>query len=217
MAEYYSFNSGRGNFLSSIPRVTRFLLVTNVIFFVATLINRQFMLMTFALFAPSSPFFHIWQIITYMFMHDGIWHILFNMYGLFFFGSMVERMIGERKFLFLYFMCGFGAVAMHLGVASLAGSSLLNVPMLGASGCVFGLVIAYAMLFPQSRLTLIFPPITLTAKWWALIYAGVELLTGVTGTASGVAHFAHLGGMLVGFLLLLYWKKQGNLFDRKDL
>lgn len=200
--------------LDSIPRVTRNLLIVNIIFFVATLVNREFMIMTFALFDPSTPFFRVWQIVTYMFMHDGFMHIFFNMYALVMFGGMVERMIGEKKFLLFYFLCGFGAVLLHLGITVVTGGAVA--PMLGASGAIYGLLLAYGMLFPESRLTLIFPPITLTAKWWVVIWAGLELLTGVTGTMSGVAHFAHLGGMLVGFLLILYWRKKGTLFDREN-
>ena len=217
-------------FLDNVPKVTRNLLVINILMFVATLVNEQMMTQLFALFYPTSPFFHWWQYITHMFMHGGFWHIFFNMYTLFIFGSVVERIIGERKFLIFYFVCGLGAAALHTGVEYLQAQSymaqiaqnsqeamaayqaLKMTPTVGASGAIYGVLIAYAMLFPDSQLTLIFPPVTLTAKWWVVIFAAIELVTGVTGVASGIAHFAHLGGMLFGFLLIRYWRKKGTLF-----
>ena len=218
--------------LKNIPKVTRNLLIINIILFAATLINQDFMVRNFALFYPASQYFRPWQIITHMFMHGGIWHIVFNMYALVMFGSIIERTIGEKKFLILYFVCGLGAVALHLGVqyiqaqTFLAGiakgtanaaanySALKMTPTLGASGAIYGLLIAYAMLFPDARLSLIFLPFTsMSSKTWVIIFAVIELLTGITGTVSGVAHFAHLGGMLFGWLLIRYWKKKGTLFN----
>ena len=218
------------NFLERIPTVTRSLLIINVIMFVATLINENFMIGTFAMFYPASPLFRWWQPLTHMFMHGGWWHIFFNMYTLFIFGSVLERIIGEKKFLIFYFVCGLGAAALHTGVEYLQAQSymaqiaqgntaamqayqtLKMTPTVGASGAIYGLLIGYAMLFPNAQLTLIFPPITLTAKWWIIIFAVIELVTGVTGMAAGIAHFAHLGGMLFGFLLIRYWRKKGTLF-----
>ena len=221
-----------GTFLDNIPRVTRTLLIVNVMVFLGFLINRESMTAAFALFYPTSPYFHWYQVITHMFMHGGFWHIFFNMYTLFIFGSVIERTIGEKNFLILYFACGLGAVALHLGVqwlqvqhymaqiaqgsqsAMQAYAQLKVTPTVGASGAIYGLLIAYAMLFPQARLTLIFPPVTLSAKAWVITFAVIELFTGVTGMAAGVAHFAHLGGMLIGFLLIWWWRKQGTLFNR---
>ena len=221
-----------GQFLSNTPRVTKNLIIINVIVFIATLINEDFMISTFALFYPTSQLFRWWQILTHMFMHGNIWHIFFNMYALFIFGCVVERMIGERKFLLFYFLCGLGAAALHIGVEAIQAASMMEkiadgsqaaaqsymqlkmTPTVGASGAIYGVLIAYAMLFPTARLTLIFPPVTLSAKVWVLIFVGIELLTGITGTADGVAHFAHLGGMLIGWILILYWRKRGILFER---
>jgi membrane associated rhomboid family serine protease len=217
-------------FLDNVPRVTRNLIIINVLMFIGTLFNEEGMLKAFALFYPTSPYFHWWQYITHMFMHGGFWHIFFNMYTLFIFGSVVERIIGEKKFLIFYFVCGLGAAALHTGVEYLQAQSymaqiaqgntaamqayqtLKMTPTVGASGAIYGLLIGYAMLFPNAQLTLIFPPITLTAKWWIIIFAVIELVTGVTGMAAGIAHFAHLGGMLFGFLLIRYWRKKGTLF-----
>ncbi len=216
--------------LDNVPKVTRNLLIINVLMFIGFLLNQEKMTTVFALFYPASPYFHWWQYITHMFMHGGWWHIFFNMYTLFIFGSVLERIIGEKKFLIFYFVCGLGAAALHTGVEYLQAQSymaqiaqgntaamqayqtLKMTPTVGASGAIYGLLIGYAMLFPNAQLTLIFPPITLTAKWWIIIFAVIELVTGVTGMAAGIAHFAHLGGMLFGFLLIRYWRKKGTLF-----
>ena len=195
------------NFLERIPPVTRSLLIVNVIMFVATLINEDFMIRTFAMFYPASPLFRWWQPLTHMFMHGGWWHLFFNMYSLYIFGMAVERILGQKRFLTLYFLCGFGAAAAQLGVQAL-DSSLQFIPTVGASGCLYGVIVAFAMIFPEARLTLIFPPVTLSAKWMAIIFIGIELFTGITGTQAGVAHFAHLGGALIGWLLIWWWYKR---------
>ena len=217
------------NFLERIPPVTRSLLIINVIMFVATLINEDFMVGTFAMFYPASPFFRWWQPLTHMFMHGGWWHIIFNMYTLVMFGMVVERALGTKKFLILYFITGFGAVALHTGVEWLeihralasddlavrqGALDLLRIPMVGASGAIFGVLVAFAMLYPEARMTLLFPPVTLDAKWMVIIFVGLELVIGITGLSMGIAHFAHLGGALFGFLLILYWRKRGELWRR---
>ena len=216
-------------FLDRIPPVTRALLIVNVIMFVATLINENFMIGTFAMFYPASPLFRWWQPLTHMFMHGGWWHILFNMYTLVMFGMVVERALRTKKFLILYFVTGLGAVALHTGVEwlevhrALASADpasqqnvidLLRTPMVGASGAIYGVLVAFAMLYPDARMTLLFPPITLDAKWMVTVFIVVELLTGITGTQMGIAHFAHLGGALFGFLLILYWRKRGEVWRR---
>lgn len=214
-------------FLENIPPVTRNLLYVNVIMFVATLINPVFMKGTFAMAFPLATDFRWWQPLTHMFMHDGFFHIFFNMYTLVMFGMVVERVLGTKRFLILYAITGFGAVALHTGVEFLQVQQLLkeypgtnplyiynSIPhVLGASGAVYGVLVAFAMLYPQARMTLIFPPVTLDAKWMVIIFIGIELLTGITGTQMGVAHFAHLGGALFGWLTILYWKKRGNLYS----
>lgn len=216
-------------------RITKNLITINIIIFIATLINKEYMTETFALFYPTSPFFHWWQPLTHMFMHGGFWHIFFNMYTLYIFGNVLERIIGEKKFLIFYFVCGFGAAALHMGVQylelqgameqaamgnSVAMQSVAMVkytPTVGASGAIYGVLLGYAMLFPDSKMTLLFPPVTLSAKWMVAIFAGIEFISGITGASVSVAHFAHLGGMLIGFLLILYWRKKGNLFNRENL
>ncbi len=226
----YGYGGGQGLF-SDAP-VTKNLIIINCIVFLATLINQEFMTVTFALFYPTSRYFHWWQIITHMFMHGGFWHIFFNMYTLLIFGTVVERIIGSKKFLLFYFVCGLGAVALHLGVEYLQMQSFIEgaaagnmtalqgisdikmTPTVGASGAIYGVLIGYAMLFPDSKMTLLFPPVTLSAKWMVVVFAVIELFTGVTGMQAGIAHFAHLGGMLFGFLMIRLWRKRNILFDK---
>ncbi|MBQ7710085.1 MAG: rhomboid family intramembrane serine protease [Bacteroidales bacterium] len=206
------------NPLQNIPVVTRNLLYVNIIMYVATIINEDFMVGTFAMFFPTSPYFHWWQPLTHMFMHGGFWHIFFNMYTLVMFGMVVERALGTQRYLIFYFVTGLGAAALHTGVEWLqltfmgGGMGVLYTPMVGASGAIFGVLVAFAMLYPEARLTLIFPPVTLDAKWWVLIFIGIELVTGITGTAMGIAHFAHLGGALFGWLLIRYWRNKHQLY-----
>ena len=230
MSYYYQEN--RRGLFSNIPKVTKNLIIINVLIFVATLFNQEVMTRTFGLFYFSSPYFRWWQPVTHMFMHGGFWHIFFNMYTLFIFGTVVERMIGSKKFLLFYFVCGLGAAALHMGTMYLEMQSFLasdsqtalqsivalkSIPTVGASGAIYGVLIGYAMLFPESRMTLLFPPVTLSAKWMVVIFAAIELITGVAGWADGIAHFAHLGGMLIGWLMIKYWRARGVLFDRDNL
>ncbi|MBO4466599.1 MAG: rhomboid family intramembrane serine protease [Bacteroidales bacterium] len=213
------------SFLDNIPVVTRNLLYLNLIMFVATLINPTFMQDTFAMAYPLAQDFRWWQPLTHMFMHANFMHIFFNMYTLVMFGMVVERALGTKDFILFYLVTGFGAVLLHTGVEYLQVQSLLHqypgvnpqqiynsIPgVLGASGAVYGVLVAFAMLYPNARMTLIFPPITLDAKWWVGIFVVIELITGITGTRMGIAHFAHLGGALFGFLLILYWRKHGRI------
>lgn len=215
-----------GRLFGNLPEVTRDLFLVNVLMFIATLINQNFMVGTFAVFYPESPFFRWWQPLTYMFMHGNFWHIFVNMWALLMFGSALERAIGSKKFLIFFFVTGLGALLIHFGIQYLqvqslvkAGASaqqslvnILRTPTLGASGALYGVQIGYAMLYPNDKWTLLFPPVTLKAKWFVLIFIGIELFTGVTGTMDGIAHFAHLGGALFGFLMILYWKKKGTLW-----
>lgn len=219
----YYYDNGN-NFISQIPTVTKNLVAINILMFIATLVNENFMVANFAMFYPASPFFKPWQILTHMFMHGGFWHIFFNMYSLLMFGSILERSLGPKKYLVFYFVTGLGAVALHTGVEWLqarvfiangiaqAYQQLLVTPTLGASGAIYGVLIGFAMLYPQARLTLIFPPIPMTAKWLVIIFAAIELFSGINGIQDSVAHFAHLGGMLFGWLLIRWWRKQGKLY-----
>lgn len=158
-------------------------------------------------FGGFAPHFQLWQLVSYSFLHGGVFHILINMYVLWMFGKPIEDHWGSRAFVIYYFVCVIGAGLVQLIVSSMALSSGEVYPTVGASGGVFGLLLAFALTFPEARLMLLIPPVIVKAKWAALIYAGIELFAGVTGTLEGIAHFAHLGGMLFGFLLLWYWSK----------
>lgn len=219
----YYYDNGN-NFISQIPTVTKNLVAINILMFIATLVNENFMVANFAMFYPASPFFKPWQILTHMFMHGGFWHIFFNMYSLLMFGSILERSLGPKKFLIFYFVTGLGAVALHTGVEWMqarvfiangaidAYQRLLMTPTLGASGAIYGVLIGFAMLYPQARLILIFPPIPVKAKWLVIIFVAIELVFSINGIQDGVAHFAHLGGMLFGWLLIRWWRKHGKLY-----
>jgi membrane associated rhomboid family serine protease len=230
---YYSYNNqGRGGFLSNMPTAIRHIIIINILVMIMTSLNGDFMYEHFALFYPTSPFFHWWQPVTHMFMHGGFWHLFFNMYTLYIFGSVLERIWGTKKFLVFYFVTGLGAAAIHTGVewmqmqhwlgeaaqGSMAAQTSIHMlkmtPTVGASGAIYGVLMGYAMLYPDSVLTLIFPPISMKAKWFVLVFAAIELLTGVTGTGGGIAHFAHLGGLIFGFLLIWYWKKRRTLYGQ---
>lgn len=232
---YYSYdNQGRGGLMANVPTAIKNIIIINVLVMIMTMLNEDFMYETFSLFYPTSPFFHWWQPVTHMFMHGGFWHLFFNMYTLYIFGSVLERVWGTRKFLVFYFVTGLGAALIHTGVewiqmqswlgqaaegsaAALSSIHALKMtPTVGASGAIYGVLMGYAMLYPDSILTLIFPPVSMKAKWFVLIFAAIELLTGVTGTGGGIAHFAHLGGLIFGYLLILYWKRNHTLYSRMD-
>jgi membrane associated rhomboid family serine protease len=150
--------------------------------------------------------FEPWQLVTYSFLHGNFQHIFFNMFALYIFGSGVEEYLGSPKFLVLYFASVITAAVTQLIVVS--GGTGIPAPTLGASGGVFGLLLAFGWLFPRSRVTLLFPPIPMPAWVFVTLYGLVELASGVLGTQGGVAHFAHLGGMVGGFLVLQAWGKR---------
>lgn len=207
---YYSSN--RGGFLSNLPVVTKNILIINVFMLIFTKLRPEFMYSTFALFYPESPYFHWWQPVTHMFMHGGWWHLFANMFTFIMFGTVLERQWGPKKYLLFYFLTGLGAAALHLGVMALQGGPY-NVPTVGASGAIYGVLMGFAMLYPDTVITLLFPPIPLKAKWWILIWLGIELFTGINGFGGGIAHFAHLGGALFGWLLIKYWKRKGTMYN----
>lgn len=193
-----------------LPPAVKNLLIINIIVFFGTELIGDPMYQLFALFPIGSPFFRWWQFVTHMFMHGNFMHIFFNMWSLIVFGPMLERLWGSKKFLIFYFVCGLGAALCHELV--LLTQPLSNIPTVGASGAIYGLLLGFGMLYPNYVLTLVFPPVSLKAKWFVAIFAGIELLTGVLGTHDGVAHFAHLGGMLFGLILILIWKKKGQMY-----
>lgn len=199
------------------PPIVVILLFTNIAAFLLLMLAPAPMLEKFALWplglpehmhvGAISPHFQTWQLVSYSFLHAGLFHIFINMYVLWMFGTRIELAWGSKAFVIYYFVCVIGAGLVQLVVSTSTASSGEIYPTVGASGGVFGLLLAFALTFPEERLMLLFPPVILKAKWLALIYAGIELAAGVTGTMAGIAHFAHLGGMLFGFLLLWYWGK----------
>jgi len=153
-----------------------------------------------------------WQLVTYAFLHGSLLHIGFNMFALYMFGGPVEQVFGTRRFLVYYFVCVIAAGLTQLAFAALTGAVY---PTIGASGGVFGLLLAFGLYFPHNRVMLLFPPIPMPARVFVVLYALLELYLGVTGTQEGVAHFAHLGGMLGGFVLLRMWRTGPNALRRR--
>ncbi|MDH3266359.1 MAG: rhomboid family intramembrane serine protease, partial [Gammaproteobacteria bacterium] len=190
----------------AIPNVIFALLIANGLIFALQQISPRFLIVNFALWpatVPGSPFMP-WQLVSYGFLHDprNLAHLFFNMFALWMFGRELELMMGPKRFLTYYLTCVVGAGLVQLIVAGAQGGLY---PTLGASGGVFGILLAYGMAFPNRMVMLIFPPIPMRAKYFVLLYGLLELYLGASGAAPGVAHFAHLGGMLFGFLLLRYW------------
>ena len=203
---------------SLMPPVIKFLLIANVAIFLFETQYFEKLVGNFALWPYVSEYwriatggeiyrFHLWQLLSYAFLHGSWMHLLLNMYALWLFGVALENRWGSRNFAMYYLVCIIGAGLTQLLVTSLSVEQGGYFPTLGASGGVFGVLLAYGMFFPNQVLILLIPPMPIKAKYFVLIYGLVELVFGITGTQSGVAHFAHLGGMLFGFLLLLHWKK----------
>lgn len=196
--------------MPSITPLNKALILINVLVWGLQLLLGGFMDRYFALWPPQAAQygfeFHVWQLLTYGFMHDtqSFTHLFFNMFAVYMFGSDIERLFGSRRYLVYYLLCVIGAALMHLIVVTAAGRPPL--PMVGASGAVFGLLLAFGMSFPRRMLMLLFPPIPMPAWLFVTLYGVFELVMGVTQTASGVAHFAHLGGMATGFVIIRYWQ-----------
>ena len=196
--------------------VVRNLLIINILMFFGTKLLGEGVRMSLAVYFPTSSFFQPYQLVTHMFMHGNLSHLFFNMFGVYMFGSPLESLWGPKRFLFFYLFTGFGALALHILVQYIElgngtiPQQMVDIPMLGASGAVFGLLAGYGMSFPNSIIQMLFPPIAMKAKYFVLLYAAAELLFGLQNIMPGVAHFAHLGGALFGFLLLVYWRKFDN-------
>ncbi len=237
---------------SMLPPVVKNLLIINGIMFLATIVlGSTFhvdMVGIFGLHYPLSADFGIWQLISYMFMHGGFSHILFNMFALWMFGNTLENVWGPKRFLNYYLITGIGAALVQLFIAWIRIQSIesgltpdqislviqegakvlhqgmnyqdpsmrdlnniINTPTVGASGAVFGILLAFGMMFPNSLIYIYFA-IPIKAKYFVMIYGAIELYMGFANNpGDNVAHFAHLGGMIFGFLLILLWKKKGDL------
>lgn len=192
---------------STIPNVIFGLLIANGLVFALQQMNAEFMFINFALWPatdPRSPFMP-WQLLTYGFLHGNTTHIFFNMFGLWMFGRDLEQFMGSQRFLVYFLVCVVGAGIVQLIVAGMQGGLY---PTVGASGGVFGILLAYGLTFPNRIVVPLFPPIPMRAITFVFIYGLLELYLGVSGGAPGIANFAHLGGMLFGFLLIRYWRRR---------
>lgn len=230
-----------------ISETVKHLLIINVIMFIGTMFIGKGILFYdwFAMHFPKNEAFQPWQIITHMFMHGGMMHLFFNMFALWMFGTPVERVLGSKRFLFIYFSAGLGAVALQVGyyyfqylpmesqalnlgvtheeiievfkegkVFTAIGQEFNEIyyaSMVGASGCIMGILVAFGMMNPNAELMLIFLPIPIKAKYFIPGIILIDLISGIRGQSifgyGNVAHFAHVGGALIGFLIMWYWKK----------
>ncbi len=226
---------GRQSMLSNIPPAVKGLLIINIAMLVITFLVGQTsnidLNRVLGLYFFKSELFQPYQVVTHMFMHGGLMHLVFNMYALWLFGQVIERVWGPKKFLIYYFVTGLGAVVLHSFVQYLQYQSLVTgvspegvdmfsqlnlnlaasivyTPTVGASGAVFGILLAFGMLFPNVELQLMFVPVPIKAKYFVIGYGVIELFLGINNAESdNIAHFAHLGGMLFGFILIKLWSK----------
>jgi len=187
----------------SIPPATQALIIANVVVFLLETVAGGPIFRLFALWPLSSGFLP-WQIVTYAFLHAGLAHLALNMFALYMFGGEIERVVGQRRYLTYYFVCVLSAAAAQLVVTTILAAP--PYPTVGASGGVFGVLLAFAMYFPNRTILLIIPPIPMPAWLFVTLFGILELYFGVTGTQAGVAHFAHLGGMVGGYLMIRRWR-----------
>lgn len=228
------------NIFSNLTPVVKNLLIINIICFIGSAIFTQAPRF-FGVYYPDSPFFHIWQIITYMFMHGGFGHIFFNMFSLLMFGPIIEQILGSKRFLNFYLICGIGALILQYGVqaaeiynivGTIKASNFLNfdmlhnrvtadlqvsqedfstlasiyaTPLVGASGAIYGLLLAFAYLYPNMSLYLMFIPVPVKAKVFIPILILIEIYLGFSNSGGSIAHLAHVGGALFGYILMKIW------------
>jgi len=187
---------------SQINRVSTPPLAIGIIVACVAIFLMQNLSASLALWPLESGRFEPWQIVTYGFLHADFNHIFFNMFALWMFGLQIERVWGSQRFIVYYMVCIIGAAIVQLLVQQLSGEFY---PTIGASGAVFGLLLAYGVMFPDNKIFLIFFPVPIKAKWFVLIYGGLELVFGITNSMPQIAHFAHLGGLLFGAAVLWHW------------
>ncbi len=195
-----------------LPPVTRALLIANVVLFGLQQLFNEALLIHFALWpigdraiaGVGTVGFELWQLVSYGFLHGSLTHLLFNMLALWMFGGTIERLFGSRPFAVYYLVSVIGAALAQLAVIAWFTGGFY--PTVGASGGVFGVLLAFGMMYPHNRIMLIFPPVPMPAWLFVTGYGLLELYLGITGTQAGVAHFAHLGGMAAGFVLIQYWR-----------
>lgn len=215
MSDYFRHPNQQGQF----PPVVQALLIANIAIFLLQGLGDQMALITrFALWPIVDdplvdtavgirriPEFQVWQLVTYAFLHGGLMHLFINMFVLWMFGTQMEQTWGSGRFLVYYFVCVVGAALVQLYVATQAAADGNIYPTVGASGGVFGVLLAFGMRYPNQYIMLLIPPIPMRAKYFVVLIGIVTLVLGMTGTQAGVAHFAHLGGMIAGLILILYW------------
>jgi membrane associated rhomboid family serine protease len=198
-------NYSGGNFLTALPPVTRVILVLNIVLFIADLLTSHIITAFLALYSFEMPAFRPYQLVSHMFLHGSLGHIFFNMFGLYMFGRVLESVLGSKRFFTLYFLSGIGAALLQLGIYYYQHAPAI---MIGASGAIFGILAAFAMMFPNVELMIIFFPVPIKAKYIVPIYAVLELFFGIARfDGDNIAHFAHLGGAVVGFILIMIWKR----------
>ncbi|SNZ00385.1 rhomboid family intramembrane serine protease [Flagellimonas pacifica] len=235
--------------MGRLTEAVKHLLIVNVILFFATQLYGDQMYQWLSLWFPENENFQWWQVVTHMFMHGGLMHIVFNMYALWAFGTPLERVWGRNKFLFFYFSAGLGSALLHSGVNfylfnegmealvnagmtkgqvleivskgqyspdwyNIASKSTIdnflsayNTPAVGASGAIYGVLVAFAFMYSEAKLMLIFLPVPIKAKYFVPALLAIDLFFGIGNVNTGVAHFAHIGGALIGFIMMWYWKK----------
>lgn len=215
----------RNSILATLPPATLNLIIINGLVWLAELVFLRFgynLIDLLGMHYFEAPNFSFWQLITYAFLHDdsSISHLFFNMFALFMFGGQIERLWGSRRFLIFYGVCALTAaltqqIVWYFGLHEMAllsgGYATEQYVTVGASGAIFGLLLAFGMLFPNAAIFIFFIPIPIKAKYFVIFYGVIELLLGIKGMASGVAHFAHVGGMIGGLILVLLWRKKGKI------
>ena len=215
----------RNSILATLPPATLNLIIINGLVWLAELVFLRFgynLIDLLGMHYFEAPNFSFWQLITYAFLHDdsSLSHLFFNMFALFMFGGQIERLWGSRRFLIFYGVCALTAaitqqIVWYFGLHEMAllsgGYATEQYVTVGASGAIFGLLLAFGMLFPNAAIFIFFIPIPIKAKYFVVFYGIIELLLGIKGMASGVAHFAHVGGMIGGLILVLLWRKKGKI------
>ncbi|PRD54079.1 rhomboid family intramembrane serine protease [Sphingobacterium gobiense] len=236
------------NLFSNLTPVVKNLLIINVVCFIGSAIFLQAPRF-FGVYYPDSPFFHIWQVITYMFMHGGFAHIFFNMFALVMFGPIIEQVLGSKRFINFYLICGLGALVLQYGVQAaevynIVGTvrasefirldmfnetissslpisqdelgtlgAIYGTPLVGASGAIYGLLLAFGYLFPNMSLYLMFIPIPIKAKFFIPILILIEIYLGFSNSGGSIAHLAHVGGALFAYILLKIWRvRRGSMY-----
>jgi membrane associated rhomboid family serine protease len=210
-----NFNNN-GSVMNAMPPVTKNILIINGLIWIANYLFKRFgidLSEVLGLHYVQAHAFNVYQLVTYMFTHEEFTHLFFNMFALWMFGSTVENTWGSKKFLIYYMVCGIGAgltqeLVAYLQVGDYPQFFDLYPVTIGASGAVFGLLLAFGMLYPNTPLYLMLIPIPIKAKYFVIGYGAIEFFFGMSNPGDSVAHFAHLGGMLFGLLLILYWKRK---------